>query len=65
MIMIMIITVLLRPLLLQGMQMSTNGKCEDFIPIAKSIREEIERITLERYGKLSEEKRFGLYPCMC
>ena len=49
-----------------GLQKSspTSTTCDEFIQDTKSIRSEIGKLTMERFGpKLQPNRIFGLYPC--
>jgi hypothetical protein len=43
---------------------SASQACNEFIPASQSIREEIKKLTDERYGhKPVPDRPYGLYPC--
>ena len=48
-----------------GLKESTkSGSCDSFIPASMDIRQEIGKLTHERYGGTIKANRpFGLYPC--
>ena len=45
---------------------SPSGSCVKYTDSSKAIRDEIKKLTEERYGKESSlpNRPFGLYPCM-
>jgi hypothetical protein len=48
-----------------GLQKGSGSQaCNEFIPASQSIREEIKKLTDERYGhKPVPDRPYGLYPC--
>jgi hypothetical protein len=48
-----------------GLQKPAGSQvCSEFIPASQSIREEIKKLTDQRYGdKPVPDRPFGLYPC--
>lgn len=48
-----------------GLQEGVDSKtCNEYIPSSKSIRDEIRKLVVQRYGtEMPKEREFGLYPC--
>jgi len=42
----------------------SSNSCNEYIPSSKQIRDEIQKLVEERFGKaVNPERIFGLYPC--
>lgn len=47
-----------------GLQQSgSSGSCDQYIGPSKSIRDEIKKLVIERFGEMPTNRTFGLYPC--
>ena len=48
-----------------GLQQGVGSEaCNEYIPSSRSIRDEIRKLVVQRYGSdMPKEREFGLYPC--